>query len=207
MNPRPDHPAIPPPTPDHAQITAHHKNPQNHSSDKNPQSPPPTPDHAQITVHHKNPQNHSSDKKPAIPPPTPARANHSPSRKSPKSQFRQKARNPPTAPHTHAYHSPSQKSPKSQFRQKARNPHANPRHAQITVHHENPPNHSSDKTPKLPVFTPSGISGGMHITTIDKPVGHQDFTGRLRSAIAPVLPASTQCTMRKTQCARTGFKT
>ncbi len=176
-------PQSPPSNPVHTQITAHHKNPPNHSSDKIPNAPRqpphtrksqpitkipqitvqtkspfplPTPEHAQITAHHKNPPNHSSDHPPSphqpphtrksqpitkipqitvqtkSPSPLPnprIRANHSPSRKSPKSQFRQnppnhssdKIPNPPTNPRTRANHSPSRKSPKSQFRQNPMN--------------------------------------------------------------------------------------
>ncbi len=157
---------IPPPTPAHAQITVHHENPQNHSSDKVPGQTIPKPPHqpphtrksqpitkippnhssdkiparAQITAHHENPKNHSSDK---IPPNPRTRANHSPSQKSLKSQFRQ---NPPQPPHTRKSQPITKipritvqtKSQKSQFRQ-------NPR-----------PNHSSDKirpkTPKIRVI-------------------------------------------------------
>ncbi len=87
--------------------------------------PPPPPAHAQITAHHKNPPNHSSDKIPNPPTNPRTRANHSPSQKSPKSQFRPSPF-PPTNPRTRANHSPSQKSPKSQFRQNPQSPHQPP---------------------------------------------------------------------------------
>ena len=52
-----------------------------------------------------------------------------------------------TNPCTRANHSPSRKSSKSQFRQNPQRPSPTPAHAQITAHHENLPNHSSDKIP------------------------------------------------------------
>ena len=58
--------------------------------------------------------------------------------------------NPPANPSTRPNHSPSRKSPKSQFRQIPPIPPPTPARAQITVHHENPPNHSSDKSRQSP---------------------------------------------------------
>ncbi len=118
INPHPDHPPIPPPTPARAQITVHHENPPNHSSDNSPLASGPVPALIPSLESHQSPS-----RPPANHPANPrTRANHSPSRKSPKSQFRQ---NPPIPPPT-------------------------PARAQITVHHENPPNHSSDRTRQSP---------------------------------------------------------
>ncbi len=162
----------PPTNPAHAQITVHHENPTNHSSDKIPPQTPPTRKSQpitkipQITVQTKLPNPpqtpHTRKSQPItkipkitvqtkspIPPQTPPTRNHSPSQKSPKITVQTKS---PHQPRTRANHSPSRKSNKSQFRQNPQSPHK-ALHAQITVHHENPTNHSSDKSPKITVQT------------------------------------------------------
>ena len=140
MTPSPTNRPIPAPNARTTQITAHHPNPKNHSSDTAP-SPHPT-----LAPHKSQPITQIPKITVQTPPhPRTQRSHHTNHSPSPKSQNH----SPTNRPHPrtqrshHTNHSPSPKSQKSQFRHR---PIPCPKNSttQITAHQNLPQNHSSD---------------------------------------------------------------
>ena len=116
-----------------------------------PQRPPPKPSLATATLctRHRPPPTAFPLNRPRQ---TPCTRKSQPITRIPQITVQTSPPNPPShqqPPHTRKSQTIT-KSPKSQFRQNPPFPPPTPARVQITVHHENLPNHSSDKIPNAP---------------------------------------------------------